>query len=358
MKSVSIILPSYHRGHLLHATLESIRVQDFPDTEIVVVEDDRDDLTEKVATRFGAKYFHYERSEVFPPWQSVATVFNRGVHESTGDVLILSAPETKHGDSVIESLVSCVADDSKKLAIAKTHLLGEDGKVGAQLGFSAGASPRAIQRVTVDAVGGFENGFFGYGYEDDFFDWILQQNGVTEQRVNATAYHQWHSSVPGGYEPFTGHSNRALCWALVREIEWGMRPPRANFGPLIHLGDTNLEIVKRLIPVAHKLFHHPIYDRWVTSSLMNVDDNLDARNTAASFAKQDSTFAAQIACDIAEAFWMLQWADKCAKEIGKTDSVSWQKRLEICHSKFMACAKSAIWEAKKLLNGERPPFRH
>src|SRR5271156_5443043 len=119
VSSVSIILPSYHRGHLLEATLESIRVQDFPDTEIIVVEDDRDDLTEQVALRFGAKYFQHIRTESFPPWQSVASVFNRGIQESKGEILVLQAPETKHGGGVLESLVSRAEADSKKLIIAK-----------------------------------------------------------------------------------------------------------------------------------------------------------------------------------------------------------------------------------------------
>jgi glycosyltransferase involved in cell wall biosynthesis len=50
---VSVIIPTYNRGWILHEALESVLAQDYPDFELIVVDDGSTDRTPAVLQRYG-----------------------------------------------------------------------------------------------------------------------------------------------------------------------------------------------------------------------------------------------------------------------------------------------------------------
>jgi glycosyltransferase involved in cell wall biosynthesis len=338
--------------------LESFRAQNYPNLEVIVVEDgDEDGITKGVAAQYDAKYMQHMRIEKYPSFQSVSQVFNEGIKASTGDILILQAPETLHRGDVIRGMVTAIGNDSRKMAVVETALLPEHGEPTKVLGRSAGASPRALHKQTVLDIGGFEESFFGYGYEDDFFSWLLERNGVVTVRPEGvSAAHQWHPATEGAFDNFTGHANRARCWAMTLAVVWEDRPALANLGP-VPPNDapiTDAEISKYVID-AYASSADPIYKQWAYNWMNGVrsdDAALDARCRAINVAPQQKT--AYLATRAADAAWAIIWAKRCAAEyarVKKTDPV-WADRVKICWDCHESLAAISVRVIKRILNGE------
>lgn len=341
--SVSIVIPACNRGHLLGKTLESIRQQAYPSLEVIVVEDGDDGITESVTKHYDAKYFRYQRTEEFPPFQSVATIRNIGVKAATGEILIIQDAETFHEAAVISDLVGTLGANPKTLAASKTKVLDPDGKEIGWLSGFVGACPSAIDRATAVEIGGYEEQFFGYGCEDDWYIQLLLWNGIKTQRTESIAAHQWHSSHP--FEPFTGQANRALAWALTTEVLWGNRPPRANIGPITRQYTVTEPMLSELLS--------KIYPGLVGQK--DIDVIFDARNAASAAQNENppSNPAAYAAQKAAEVAWGLSWASRCHDEAQRTTG-PWAARLTKCQEHHLTLADSAYRAAQRVLNGEIP----
>lgn len=354
---VSIILPCRNRGKHLAKTLESFQAQNYPNLEVLVVEDGDDGATKAAAEEYGAKYISFVRTEVYPSFQSVSRVFNAGIAQSTGTILILQAPETFHEGQVIRSMVDAVKDDPKKMAVVQTNRMFEDGSQQA-LGTSAGASPRALQRQAVLDIGGFEESFFGYGYEDDFFVYLLERNGIlTVQPEGCSAVHQWHPSTEGGYEPFTGHANRSRCWGMALAIRWYDRPAQANIGPIL-MPEATLEL-DACVRHAYNTFSDSSYKQWAWSWMTGTRDDdatLKALNVAARVSSQvQQAVPASIAWRAAEAAWASIWAGRCASEYDrvKDSDPIWAARVLKCKECHDALVRISTGIIKRVLDGEK-----
>src|SRR6266852_4778631 len=128
--SVSIAFPCWRRGVLLEKTLASIRRQKYPgDLELIVVEEEDDGYTKTVAQAFGAKYIHNPRLEPYPVFQSIAELWNLGLHACTGEIAVLQTAEVLHeSPKVIEDLVHRAWWSGQRiLATPLIKDLGQDG---------------------------------------------------------------------------------------------------------------------------------------------------------------------------------------------------------------------------------------
>jgi glycosyltransferase involved in cell wall biosynthesis len=82
MLGYSVVIPTYNRCGLLAEAIDSVLLQDYPAIEIIVVDDGSSDATAPmIAQKYpGARYFHQAN-------QGPAAARNRGIAESTGDVV-------------------------------------------------------------------------------------------------------------------------------------------------------------------------------------------------------------------------------------------------------------------------------
>lgn len=79
---ISVVIPTYHRAHLIKRAIKSVLTQTYQNFEIIVVDDSQNDETEMVARGFNDKRIKYihNRSKT-----NLSTARNRGVRESSAD---------------------------------------------------------------------------------------------------------------------------------------------------------------------------------------------------------------------------------------------------------------------------------
>ena len=104
MSKVSIILPYYNRKALILLTLKSF--EHFyceQDVEVVIVDDGSDDdhrLEDSLDFNLDIKLIRLDNKNGINPCYP----YNVGVRESSGDILILSSPETFHTTNVFRNI--------------------------------------------------------------------------------------------------------------------------------------------------------------------------------------------------------------------------------------------------------------
>jgi glycosyltransferase involved in cell wall biosynthesis len=85
---VSIIIPTYNRAHLISETLNSIRLQTYPNWECIIVDDGSTDHSEEVINQFCSqdnRFHFYKRPENKP--KGANTCRNLGFNYSKGDFI-------------------------------------------------------------------------------------------------------------------------------------------------------------------------------------------------------------------------------------------------------------------------------
>ena len=90
---VSVIIPAYNRAHLIGDAVRSILAQDYPDKQIIVVDDGSTDTTREVVSAFTEVEYYYQ------PNQGQAAARNAGLRLCRGEyVASLDSDDIWHAD--------------------------------------------------------------------------------------------------------------------------------------------------------------------------------------------------------------------------------------------------------------------
>jgi glycosyltransferase involved in cell wall biosynthesis len=239
LPSVSIVMTPKDRRRQLDTTLETIFAQQYPDLEIIIVEDRPTEASlEAYCTRNKIKYA--ARRSRLEGWLNPAPLMNRGLLLATKEIVIFQNAEVKHErlDNIV-NLVSPIAkakldQESPLSTCALVQSLNKDGsfemwythnREGHRVGW---ISPfcQAIPRQSLLKIQGVEESFTKYGMEDDMLEFMLRYSGVQLRYVeNTLCSHQWH-------ERFSGDQNNGgpdIYKRIRTEIEIGARPCVANW---------------------------------------------------------------------------------------------------------------------------------
>jgi GT2 family glycosyltransferase len=241
MPGVSIIMTPHNRTNLLMATLDSIWSQNYPDLEIIVVEDRP---TENSLGAFCArnKIKYAARKSQLEGWMNPAPLLNRGLLMATKEIVIFQNAECLH------ETPDCISELAGQIDLAKQNgeaplsvsacvqSLDKQGNfeqwfVHSNKGERAGwISPfcQALPRASALKIQGFEEEFCrgGYGYEDDLFEFMLRCTGVRLATAPSTLVsHQWHPRFEGDQH----NGNECIYRRICNEIKIGVRPPIANW---------------------------------------------------------------------------------------------------------------------------------
>lgn len=217
MASISLVMTAYKRPKQLANTFESIKMQTRKPDQIVVVEDGYDGgITHGVcitAKNEGLPVEYYSRKNRPPLNYSNASIpKNIGIRKATGDLLILQCAEVKYTNpNDIANMARPVEEAAGSSSIAYCQALDDQGGF---LQWYAGPERCAgwfldfcqcVRRDRVLAIGGFDESYTSYGYEDDCFAFRLQRSGVKYRwQPEVVVQHQWHPYFNDGSDPTLG----------------------------------------------------------------------------------------------------------------------------------------------------------
>ncbi|MCS6847222.1 MAG: glycosyltransferase family 2 protein [Anaerolineae bacterium] len=176
---VSVVIPTYNRAELLPEAIASVRQQDYPDLEIIVVDDGSTDRTPEVVRALG-RDIHFVRLERN---HGVATARNVGVSLASGDAIAFLDSDDLWPPDKLRIQAQRMHMDVD-IVLGKTQLFCRNQSHGA---FTPRDSPFSsillgsalIRRALFDTdkVGLFDEAL--RQHED--LDWFMR---VREQRVN------------------------------------------------------------------------------------------------------------------------------------------------------------------------------
>ncbi|MBK0381800.1 glycosyltransferase family 2 protein [Pedobacter sp. SD-b] len=97
---VSVIIPTFNRGYVLHKTIESVLNQTYKNIEIIVVDDGSTDNTKKVVSTFGNKLFYIQKSH-----SGQGDTRNLGLQYAKGEIIApLDSDDTLNEDFLEKSV--------------------------------------------------------------------------------------------------------------------------------------------------------------------------------------------------------------------------------------------------------------
>lgn len=200
-KTITIVLPLWNRTRQLAATLASISKQTRQPNEIIVVEDrPRDPGGRHLCIGYGIR--HIPLAGPAPDvYRNVGFVYNRGIEQASGEIVIMQSAECMYESKTgIADLVGAIESDEFASAVPLVRSLSPTGKfvewfchptLGGRPGWT-GMFCHAIHRKRLTDVGGYDEIFRGYGFDDDLLLYRLRRIGVVPRHINTLVSHQWH----------------------------------------------------------------------------------------------------------------------------------------------------------------------
>jgi len=241
LPGVSIIMTPRNRTHLLRVTLASIEAQEYPDLEIIIVEDRPGEASLQLLCA-QKKMKYAARKSPIEGWLNPAPLLNHGLLMASKEIVIFQNAEVRHETptciaDLVAPIMQAKADQEPPLSTsAYVQSLNKNGEfeqwfVHSKEGHRAGwVSPfcQALLRESAMKIQGFEEEFCrgGYGFEDDLFEFMLRYSGVRIGCVDKTLVsHMYHTRFNGDQR----NGNEDIYKRIRREIEVGVRPPVANW---------------------------------------------------------------------------------------------------------------------------------
>ena len=239
--NISFVTPTHDRAEQLASTLSRIQIQNKRPLEIIVVQDGFDDgSTERVckdAIVAGLPVRHIVRkNRPDAVWSNPAIPFNIGIREAHGEIIILQPPEvrfTKLTD--LANLAAPVEADANTVSFSICEALKRDGShmqwyTHEQISPS-GLFCTAIRKEKLLALGGFEETYVGYGFEDWDLCWRIQNSGsMLVWAKGVIVQHQFHRTYPGPDYSVDHRRNSEQLAKAIADHQDGLRTLEANQG--------------------------------------------------------------------------------------------------------------------------------
>ena len=131
MKTVSVIVPTYKRNKYIIRALESILSQDYPDIEIVVVDDNGRGNPDQIETEKALSvYINDKKIKYVCNEQNVggALARNHGIQESTGEYITFLDDDDVYLPGKISIQVKAIEDNGWDLCVMDGETYNNEGK--------------------------------------------------------------------------------------------------------------------------------------------------------------------------------------------------------------------------------------
>jgi len=211
----SVIIPSFKRPNLLKWGLFSLSQQKtkYP-FEVIVLNDGIEDETEAICNSYKDKLdiryiFTGQRNEKEEHWRIPGYAINIGAKLAVGDVIILMCPEIYIIDNCLQDMIEIMIRNKKSIAITsgfheKHNLYAKEldstGKLTLQ---PSNMTPldtelpffMAIDREDFISIGGYDEDFIGYCWDDNDIVSRLKLNKGIITKINAKVVHLNHPKL-------------------------------------------------------------------------------------------------------------------------------------------------------------------
>jgi glycosyltransferase involved in cell wall biosynthesis len=206
---VSVYIPTKNRLNLLNIAINSVLAQDYPNTEIVIVDDGSTDNTPKLLEQLAQKhenikFFRFEQS------QGACSARNWAIKNANGEFVTglddddhflpnrISSLINNYNDEYAFICSSCIWDFGKrKRIIDNTNC---DINLEQQLSYNEATNQILVKRERVLSVGGFDTSFvscqdydlwtrliikYGNARRINVASYVINDNGTSERMINS-----------------------------------------------------------------------------------------------------------------------------------------------------------------------------
>lgn len=254
----SVVVPTHNRKHLLRLCLQGVLGQQYPNYEVIVVDDGSTDGTEAMVKR-DFPQIHYIRQE---PKRGPAAARNRGIQAATGDIIAFTDDDCVPPPDWLARLAQGFVDYPQAAAIGgiqeaseqvlRTHILARYERFVTRKVYGLGREPvvgspapggtnnLAVRRRTLLEIGGFDETFpVAAGEDADLLRRLAQRGYVTVSlplKVTHLQSYTWAS--------FFRQQVRRGIGAAYYHQKWGERAPlvreivRLFAAPLVWIRDS------------------------------------------------------------------------------------------------------------------------
>jgi len=184
---VSVVVPSYNGDRTLKACLESLQKLNYPDYEIILVDDGSTDTSRQIAlANPGVRYFHHEQN------LGLSVARNTGIAAATGEIVAFTDSDCRADEDWLYYLIGALLSNDFAAVGGPNLLPPEDSLIAAAVMVSPGGPAHvmltdrqaehvpgcnmAICKRVLAELGGFDPIFRRAGDDVDIC-WRLQQAG-------------------------------------------------------------------------------------------------------------------------------------------------------------------------------------
>ncbi|URA11140.1 glycosyltransferase [Thermospira aquatica] len=128
---ISVLIPARNEAHRIRPCLESLLSQDYPNYEVIVLNDNSTDDTEAILKEFSGKpNFRFINGKPLPPdWKGKPYASQQLFEAATGEILFFTDADTVHHPQTLSFLLGAMqhwgVDFLSGFALHETHSIGE-----------------------------------------------------------------------------------------------------------------------------------------------------------------------------------------------------------------------------------------
>ncbi|MDA7959514.1 MAG: glycosyltransferase [Nitrosopumilus sp.] len=243
---VSVIIPARNEERFIGGCLESLAAQDYPDYEVIVVDDSSEDSTGKIIAGFAERHEVIKHARAGPKpdgWVGKAWPCSEGIKKSGGEVLLVTDADSVHTPDMLSASVrSLKSEDLDALTVAYTlrtfdfwtrithpvlsamryreHHVANPNDPERNMGAFSGCF-YMIRRPVYEAVGGHE------AIRGDFREDVMMSTRIKEAGYRMMVFQGIH------HVSATGGRNRRETWRTMGRMVSGLRQANRNVLPIV-----------------------------------------------------------------------------------------------------------------------------
>ena len=276
----SLLIPTFNRKRLLQRCLEAATSQDYPDYEVIVIDDASTDGTAEMVCRFFPQVRHL-RQKVN---QGPAAARNRGIREATGELIAFTDDDCLLPSDFLSRLAAGYQEYPEVAGVGgyldppaellRTNLwaryefyvthqvyrAGSEPYLGGVDCPAGGTNSMSYRRKVLEEVGGFDESFPFAGGEDTDLKWRVVSRGYSLLYVPVRVIHLRSYSLRNFWRQYQTHGRgvvhferkhkghpptylRMILRGGVRLLRWGrdlfrLGPELATAKLVVELADV------------------------------------------------------------------------------------------------------------------------